>query len=56
MPLRIAFAASRADVAQAARTALIGRYGDAPMDAADVIVALGGTLQKIGRGSGRGRG
>ena len=42
MPLRIAFAASRADVAQAARTALIARYGDAPMEAADVIVALGG--------------
>ena len=42
MSLRIAFAASRADVAQAARTALIARYGDAPMEAADVIVALGG--------------
>ena len=42
MPLRIAFAASRADVAQAARTALIARYGDAPLEAADVIVALGG--------------
>lgn len=42
MPLKIAFAASRAAVAQTARAALIGRYGDAPTDTADVIVALGG--------------
>ena len=42
MPLRIAFVASRAPVAQTARAALIGRYGDAEMDMADVIVALGG--------------
>mmetsp|Transcript_22866 Transcript_22866/g.38223 ORF Transcript_22866/g.38223 Transcript_22866/m.38223 type:complete len:254 (+) Transcript_22866:49-810(+) len=42
MSLRIAFAASRAAVAQTARATLIGRYGDAPMDEADVIVALGG--------------
>lgn len=42
MPLKIAFAASRADVAQAARTALVARFGDVSMEAADVIVALGG--------------
>ncbi|WP_299284642.1 NAD kinase [uncultured Tateyamaria sp.] len=42
MPLKIAFAASRAAVAQTARAALIGRYGDADPGAADVIVALGG--------------
>ena len=42
MPLRIAFAASRAPVAQTARAALIGRYGDVALDKADVIVALGG--------------
>ncbi|MEL6620252.1 MAG: NAD kinase [Pseudomonadota bacterium] len=42
MPLKIAFVASRAPVAQTARAALIGRYGDADMDMADVIVALGG--------------
>ena len=42
MPLKIAFTASRAPVAQTARAALIGRYGDVPLDAADVIVALGG--------------
>lgn len=42
MPLRIAFTASHADVAQTARAALITRYGDTPMAEADVIVALGG--------------
>lgn len=42
MPLKIAFLASRADVAQSARTALVGRYGDVGLDEADVIVALGG--------------
>jgi len=42
MSLKIAFAASRADVAQTARAALITRYGDVPMQEADVIVALGG--------------
>ncbi len=42
MGLKIAFCASRAPVAQTARAALIGRYGDADMDDADVIVALGG--------------
>ena len=42
MGLNIAFCASRAPVAQTARAALIGRYGDAPLDEADVIVALGG--------------
>ncbi|MDK3074849.1 NAD kinase [Sedimentitalea sp. JM2-8] len=42
MSLRIAFMASEAPVAQTARAALIGRYGNvAPRDA-DVIVALGG--------------
>ena len=42
MGLNIAFCASGAPVAQTARATLIGRYGDAPLDEADVIVALGG--------------
>ncbi|MGR3759797.1 NAD kinase [Roseobacteraceae bacterium NS-SX3] len=42
MPMRIAFLASSAPVAQTARATLIGRYGDVPPEAADVIVALGG--------------
>lgn len=42
MPQKIAFLASRAPVAQTARAALIGRYGDVPAEDADVIVALGG--------------
>ena len=42
MGLKIAFTASRAAVAQTARAALIARYGDSPLDEADVIVALGG--------------
>lgn len=42
MPNKIAFLASRAPVAQTARAALIGRYGDVPAEEADVIVALGG--------------
>jgi len=42
MPQKIAFTASRADVAQTARAALTTRYGDAALEEADVIVALGG--------------
>ncbi|WP_299153508.1 NAD kinase [uncultured Tateyamaria sp.] len=42
MPLKIAFAASRAAVAQTARAVLTGRYGDIDPAKADVIVALGG--------------
>lgn len=42
MSLKIAFVASRASVAQTARAALIGRYGDVPLRQAEVIVALGG--------------
>ena len=42
MTMKIAFTASRATVAQTARTALIERYGDVPMAEAEVIVALGG--------------
>ncbi len=42
MTLKIAFTASRASVAQTARAALIGRYGDVPFEEAEVIVALGG--------------
>ena len=42
MPLKIAFLASDAPVAQTARAALIGHYGDVAPDKADVIVALGG--------------
>lgn len=42
MSQKIAFVASRASVAQTARAALIGRYGDVTPEHADVIVALGG--------------
>lgn len=42
MPTKIAFMASEAPVAQTARAALIGRYGNADPENADVIVALGG--------------
>ncbi|MEM7321419.1 MAG: NAD kinase [Pseudomonadota bacterium] len=42
MTNRIAFSASSAPVAQTARAALIGRYGDVPPGDADVMVALGG--------------
>jgi len=42
MAPRIAFAASTAPVAQTARAALIGRYGDVRPEDAEVIVALGG--------------
>ncbi len=42
MPEKLSFLASRAPVAQTARAVLIGRYGDVPVEEADVIVALGG--------------
>ncbi len=42
MPSKIAFTASHADVAQTARAALVTRYGNASLEEADVIVALGG--------------
>lgn len=42
MSLNIAFTASSVPVAQTARAALIGRYGDVPLEKAQVIVALGG--------------
>ncbi|WP_099913000.1 NAD kinase [Puniceibacterium antarcticum] len=42
MSLRIAFAASTAPMAQAARESLTRQYGDHAEDGADVIVALGG--------------
>ena len=42
MGLRIAFAASNAPIAQAAKASLSRRYGDHAEDHADVIVALGG--------------
>ncbi len=42
MTLKIAFVASEAPMAQTARAALIGRYGDTQPENADVIVALGG--------------
>ncbi len=42
MSERIAFMASNAPVAQTARAALIGRYGNVVPEDADVIVALGG--------------
>lgn len=40
--MKIAFTASRVEMAQDAQTALAARYGDVPQDQADVIVALGG--------------
>lgn len=40
--MRIAFVASPAPVAQTARAALIGRYGNVAPEEAEVIVALGG--------------
>ena len=42
MSQRIAFVASPIEEAQSALAALSARYGDTPLDAADVIVALGG--------------
>lgn len=42
MSMRIAFCASRAPIAQAAREGLTRRYGDHAEQGADVIVALGG--------------
>jgi NAD+ kinase len=42
MTRRIAFVASQTEEAQAARNGLIARYGDAPLDSAEVVVALGG--------------
>lgn len=42
MSKRIAFMASTAPVAQTARAALIGRYGNVDPEDAEVIVALGG--------------
>ncbi|SMX38078.1 NAD kinase [Maliponia aquimaris] len=42
MTLRIAFCASNAPIAQAARAGLTRRYGDHAEEGADVIVALGG--------------
>jgi NAD+ kinase len=39
---KIAFVASETEEAQAARTELTARYGDASVDEADAIVALGG--------------
>jgi NAD+ kinase len=42
MPQRIAFVASQTEEAQAARAALSARYGDASLDEADAVVALGG--------------
>lgn len=40
--LRLTFVASNGTRAQAAREQLIGRYGNLPLEEADVIVALGG--------------
>lgn len=42
MTQRIAFVASQTEEAQAARNALSARYGDAPIEEAEVVVALGG--------------
>jgi NAD+ kinase len=42
MTLKIAFTASDAPVAQTARAALVGRYGNVGVERADIIVTLGG--------------
>lgn len=42
MSMKIAFVASRAEVAQTARAVLTQRYGNVPKEQAEVIVALGG--------------
>lgn len=42
MTIRIAFSASSAPIAQAAKEALVRRYGGVPVEEADIIVALGG--------------
>ncbi|GGL71167.1 NAD kinase [Wenxinia marina] len=42
MPMTIAFVASEAPLAREARDRLAARYGDAEVDEADVLVALGG--------------
>lgn len=42
MSQRIAFVASPTEEAQTARVTLAARYGDTPLDEAEVIVALGG--------------
>ncbi|GLQ34970.1 NAD kinase [Amylibacter marinus] len=42
MPKKIAFMASKSPLAQEAMAPLIDRYGDVPVEQADVIVALGG--------------
>ena len=42
MSLKLAFTAADGTLAQDGRAALALRYGDTPLDQADVIVALGG--------------
>lgn len=42
MDLRVAFVASQTEEAQAARAALVARYGETALEEAEVIVALGG--------------
>jgi NAD+ kinase len=42
MSARLHFTASNAPLAQSSRADLVARYGDVPIDEADVIVALGG--------------
>ena len=42
MAAKLHFAASRGTLAEASRAGLVARYGDVPIEEADVIVALGG--------------
>jgi len=56
-PSRIAFVASDSPLAQEARGRLVAMYGDCPMAAAEVVVALGGDgfmLQTLHATEGRG--
>jgi NAD+ kinase len=56
MPLRISFVASDVPLAQEARARLAEKHGDAPLDEAEVVVALGGDgfmLQTLHRLEGR---
>ncbi len=45
--MKIAFLASTKTLAQKAKAELVARYGDVPIDAADVVVSLGGDGQVL---------
>lgn len=58
MTRNVHFTASHADPARTALSALTARYGQTPLEGADVVVALGGDgfmLQTLHATQGRGR-